>query len=116
LETSRTGDLGQSAALAARVDVPAPPPDPPADSPVRPAAVLITDYQHRVMHIEGGALAAHGLDPRGWVGLTIQDVLPGDAVPVLMPRYEAAMAGESQSFRYRTRDGRRVYEVQLVPH
>ncbi len=111
MERSWTRDHGQSGALAAPADVSCP----PADPPVGPAAVVIADSQRRVLHVEGGAFAAHGLDTRGWIGLALDEILPGHAVPILMPRYEAALGGEPQSFRYRTQDGRGVYEVQLVP-
>lgn len=67
------------------------------------------------MHVEGAAFAAHGLRTESWVGQTIEQVIPADAVPILLPRYEAALSGEPQCFEYRTHDGSRLYTVQLVP-
>jgi PAS domain S-box-containing protein len=83
--------------------------------PVAPAAVLIADCAGRILHVEGGAFATHGLRTEGWIGQTIEGVLPADAVPILLPRYQAALAGESQAFEYDTQDGTRRYIVQLVP-
>jgi PAS domain S-box-containing protein len=90
---------------------------PPAEAglSVAPAAVLIADRARRIVHVEGGAFAAHGLRPESWIGQTIDKVLPLDALPILLPRYAAALSGEAQTFEYRTQDGSRVYGVQLVP-
>jgi PAS domain S-box-containing protein len=90
----------------------------PADPaiPVAPTAVLIADSAQRILHVEGGAFAAHGLRTEGWIGQTIEQVLPAHTSAVLLPRYRAAaLAGEPQSFEYRTADGTRLYFVQLVP-
>jgi PAS domain S-box-containing protein len=67
------------------------------------------------VHVEGGAFAAHGLRTESLIGQTIEHVLPAEAVDILLPRYEAALAGEPQAFEYRTQDGTRLYLVQLVP-
>ncbi len=83
--------------------------------PVAPAAVLIADCARRIVHVEGGAFDAHGLRTESWIGQTIERVLPAEAVPILLPRYEAALGGAAQTFEYRTHDGTRVYAVQLVP-
>ena len=85
------------------------------DSSIAPAAVLIMDAARRIVHVEGGAFAAHGLHTEEWIGLTIDAVLPPDAAPILIPHYQAAAAGESQSFEYWTRDGRSAYLVQMTP-
>jgi len=82
---------------------------------VAPAAVLIADAERRIVHVEGGAFDAHGLRTRGWIGLTLEQVLPAEALPSLIPRYHAAITGESQSFEYRTQDGHRTYWVQMAP-
>jgi PAS domain S-box-containing protein len=67
------------------------------------------------VHLEGGAFDAHGLHTESWIGQTIEQVLPREAVPILLPRYEVALRGEPQAFEYRTHDGTRLYLVQLVP-
>jgi PAS domain S-box-containing protein len=86
-----------------------------AEHSLPPAAVIVADAQQRILHVQGGAFAAHGLDTSGWHGQPLSDVLPPDARPVLIPSYEAALNGEPQSFDYRTRDGKRAYSVQLAP-
>ena len=83
--------------------------------PVAPAAVLITDCARRIVHVEGGAFDAQGVRTESWLGQTIDDALPADTMPILIPRYEAALGGAPQAFEYHTQDGRRVYSVQLVP-
>jgi PAS domain S-box-containing protein len=90
---------------------------PPVEAgiPVAPATVLIADCGRRILHVPGGALAAHGLETASWIGQTIEQILPPEAVPILLPRYEAALAGEPQAFEYHTQDGTRMYSVQLVP-
>ncbi len=67
------------------------------------------------MHVEGGAFVAHGLQTDTWIGQTIEHVLPVDAVEILLPRYEAALAGKPQAFEYHTHDGTHQYLMQLVP-
>jgi len=95
------------------------PPDPDAAAPaapsVGPAAVVIVDTDRRILHIEGGGFAAHGLRTAGWIGRSIDEVLPVAAGSVLIPRYGAALAGQSQSFEYSTQDGQNAYRVQMVP-
>lgn len=86
-----------------------------AGIPVAPATVLIADCARRILHLEGGAFAARGLQTESWIGQTIEQVLPADAVSTLLPRYEAALGGSAQAFEYRTHDGSRLYAVQLVP-
>lgn len=83
--------------------------------PGAPAAVLIADCARRIIHVEGGAFAAHDLRTESWIGQRIEQVLPADAVPILLPRYETALSGEPQAFEYRAHDGTRLYSVQLVP-
>jgi PAS domain S-box-containing protein len=83
--------------------------------PVAPAAVLIADCARRIVHVERGAFDAQGLRTESPIGQMIDDVLPADAVPILLPRYEAALGGEPQAFEYHTQDGTHVYSVQLVP-
>jgi PAS domain S-box-containing protein len=106
LPRTREG-LGHISALAA----------PPVEAgiPVAPATVLIADCARRILHVAGGAFAAHGLDTESWIGQTIEQILPPEAVPILLPRYEAALGGEPQAFEYHTQDGTRMYSVQLVP-
>ena len=90
---------------------------PPAETgpPVTPTAVLIADRARRILHVEGGAFEAHGPEVDGWIGRRIEEVLPSEAVPTLLPRYEAALRGEAQAFQYSSHDGTRIYSVQLVP-
>ncbi len=83
--------------------------------PVAPAGVLIADAAGRIQHVAGDAFASHGLPTDGWVGQTIEQVVPADAAAVLQPRYALALAGEPQAFEYRSLDGARLYLVQLVP-
>ena len=89
----------------------------PADAavPVAPAAVLIADRERRILHVGGGAFAAHGLRTDGWIGQTIEQVLPVEEAARLLPRYEAALRGEPQAFEYRSHDATRLYHVQLAP-
>ena len=93
------------------------PPAPAADAavPVAPAAVLIADCSRRILHVGGGAFAAHGPRTDGWIGQTIEQVLPFDVAASLLPRYEAALGGEPQAFEYRSHDATRLYHVQLAP-
>lgn len=77
--------------------------------------MLIADAQQRIVHVEGGAFESHGLRTRGWIGLSIDQVLPAEAHATLIPRYRAAIAGESQSFEYWTQDGQGAYWVQMAP-
>lgn len=93
---------------------PAPSPGLPAPAGA-PAAILIADAGRRIRHVEGGAFGAHGLATRDWLGLTIDQVLPAAALPLLLPRYRAAIAGEPQSFQYRTQDRQGAYWVQMAP-
>jgi PAS domain S-box-containing protein len=106
--------LDASLPQSAQLDRPAAADDDPG-SPVAPAAVLIADCSRRILHVQGAAFDAHGLSTTGWIGQRIEQVLPPGAVPLLAPRYEAALAGAAQSFEYRAHDGTRLYEVQLVP-
>ncbi len=85
------------------------------DPSLPPAAVLIADCGRRILHVAGGAFEAHGLSTATWIGQTIEQVLPQSAVPELLPRYEAALRGEAQSFQYRTHDALGLYQVQLAP-
>jgi PAS domain S-box-containing protein len=93
------------------------PAPPPADSGIRvaPAAVLIADNAGRILHVEGDAFVAHGLQTDDWVGQTIEQVVPAEAAAVLVPRYATALRGEAQAFEYCSHDGTRLYSVQLVP-
>jgi PAS domain S-box-containing protein len=86
-----------------------------AEVPVAPAAVLIADCARRITHVEGGAFDAHGLRTESWIGQPLEQVLPPEAVAILLPRFEAALGGKQQAFEYRTQDGTRLYSVQLVP-
>jgi PAS domain S-box-containing protein len=104
----RTGEgQGHVSALAAS----------PAEAgiPVAPAAVVIADCARRIVHLEGDAFNAHGLETAGWIGQPIEQVLPPEAVPILLPRYEAALGGKPQTFEYSAHDGSHTYSVQLVP-
>ncbi len=92
-----------------------PAPSADAGALVAPAAVLITDCARRIVHLEGAAFDAHGLRTESWIGQAIEQVLPPEVVPILLPRYELALGGEPQAFEYRTHDGTRLYSVQLVP-
>jgi PAS domain S-box-containing protein len=78
------------------------------------AAVIVADVDQRILHVQGGAFAAHGLDTESWVGMALDDVLGPDARPWLIPRYNAALGGEPQSFDYWTQDGERAYSVQMA--
>ncbi|MGZ4167417.1 MAG: EAL domain-containing protein [Solirubrobacteraceae bacterium] len=80
-----------------------------------PAGVVIADGRRQILHVAGHAFAAHGLSTAGWIGRSLEDVLPSDAVPMLVPRFDAALGGAPQSFLYRTPDDTRIYAVQLVP-
>lgn len=70
------------------------PPAPPAP------AVLIADVDERVVHVEGEAFANHGLRTADWVGRPLSELMPPEALPVLVPRYRAALGGIPQSFEY----------------
>src|ERR1700729_2467319 len=107
----------------------APPADPPI--PIAPTAVLIADRAQRILHVDGGAVAAHGLRTEDCIGQTIEEVLPVHAAAAVLQRYPAALGGQPQSFEYRGQDGARgghphslesrgregprLYFVQLVP-
>jgi PAS domain S-box-containing protein len=82
---------------------------------VGPAAVVIVDTDRRILHLEGGGFAAHGLRTADWIGRSIDEVLRVTAAPELIPRYAAALGGESQSFEYVTQDERNACRVQMVP-
>ena len=118
---SGTPAVREAASLARTPPAPAGPagaaagPAAPATHAVAPAAVLIADAQQRIVHVEGGAFESHGLRTRGWIGLSIDQVLPAEAHATLIPRYRAAIAGESQSFEYWTQDGQGAYWVQMAP-
>src|ERR1700759_4331147 len=81
----------------------------PADAaiPVAPTAVLIADRAQRILHVDGGAVAAHGLRTEDCICPAIQGNPPRHAAAALLPRYRAALGGEPQSFEYRGQDGTR---------
>lgn len=84
--------------------------------PAPPApAVLIADVDERVVHVEGEAFANHGLRTADWVGRPLSELMPPEALPVLVPRYRAALGGIPQSFEYWSQDATRAYRVHVVP-
>ena len=80
-----------------------------------PAGVVIVDPHAQILHLSGRAFAAHGLSAEAWLGRSLHELLPAEALPTLTPRLTNALGGVPQSFSYRTADTRRTYVVQLVP-
>jgi PAS domain S-box-containing protein len=79
------------------------------------ASVIIADADLRMLHVEGPAFARHGIQTDSWVGRLLSDILPADLLSKLEPSYRGALAGEHQSFDYRSADGLGVYWVQITP-
>src|ERR1700760_863588 len=79
------------------------------------AAVIVIDAELRVLGTVGDVFTSHGYTPQDWPGHPVREILPADAWAELEPRYQAALAGEHQSFDYWTSDGRRAYWVQVSP-
>jgi PAS domain S-box-containing protein len=87
----------------------------PALDSTPPAAMIVVGADERVLHVEGAAFARHGVQVEDWAGRHLADALPGEAAGELMPRYQAALRGEAQSFDYWSQDGRHAYWVQIAP-
>ena len=79
------------------------------------AAVIVIDAELRVLGTIGDVFTSHGYTPQHWPGRPVMEILPAEAWAELEPRYQAALAGEHQSFDYWTRDGRSAYWVQVSP-
>jgi PAS domain S-box-containing protein len=89
-------------------------PEAPTSQSIR-ASVIILDTDLRVLHVEGPAYAHHGYESSDWPGRRLDEILPPRSMDELEPRYRAALAGQPQSFDYRTQDGRKVYWAQITP-
>ncbi len=79
------------------------------------AGVLVLDTQLRIMYAEGNLFARLGVDVRAQEGTQLQDWAGPDRWVGLAPRYEAALAGEPQSFEQWERAGVRVYSIEITP-
>jgi PAS domain S-box-containing protein len=77
--------------------------------------VIIADVDLRVMHVQGMVFPRHGYTPVDWLGRPLREVLPAAALAELEPRYRAALAGEDQTFDYRSDDRSSAYWVQIAP-
>lgn len=78
------------------------------------AAVLVVEADRRIAVAEGAVLNRAGRRPEELLGRRLEEILPPDRRTTLVARYEAAMAGEQQSFDRRMIGGRPC-RIQLTP-
>jgi len=77
--------------------------------------VLVVDGEETVWVAEGKLLEQNG-HPAGTLrGRRLSEILPDSQRAMLIDRYHAALAGETQSFDYRTMGDRRLCWIQLTP-
>ncbi len=79
------------------------------------ATVLVVDRDEMVHLAEGELLEQNGHAPGSVPGRPLDEILPPDTRDMLIARYRAALAGETQSFDYRTVDSGRLCWIQLTP-
>jgi two-component system cell cycle sensor histidine kinase/response regulator CckA len=77
-----------------------------------PGAIFLVDRDLRLEFAGGAALGAAGWNADAICGRTLEDILPRESYERVAPRYEAALAGERQTFDI---DGDRVYAVEIFP-
>ena len=77
--------------------------------------MIIADPDLRILQADGAAIDAHGYQGKYWPGRLLTDVLPAELNTMLEPHFRAAVAGEHQSFDYRSHDGTRAYWAQITP-
>jgi PAS domain S-box-containing protein len=78
------------------------------------AGVLVLDTDLRILYAEGNLFLRLGIDARAVEGTLLEDWAGPDRWPVLEPHYEAALAGEPQSFEQRERAGA-IYSIEITP-
>ncbi len=79
------------------------------------ATVLVVDRDETVWVGEGELLVSRGHPPGTISGRRLDEIVPPARRDMLIARYRAALAGETQSFDYCTVDGRRRCWIQLTP-
>ncbi len=79
------------------------------------ATVLVVDSDETVWVGEGELLESRGHRAGAISGRRLEEILSPATRDMLIARYRAALAGESQSFDYRTVDGHRLCWIQLTP-
>ena len=67
--------------------------------------LLVCDHDLRFLFAGGPGLVDYGVDPAGFEGRTIADVLPGAPGEMLAAQYRAALAGQVVEFDYRANSG-----------
>jgi PAS domain S-box-containing protein len=79
------------------------------------ATVLIVDRDETVQVAEGRLLEGNGHAAGSLAGRRVEEIVPPSQREMLLTRYRAAVAGETQSFDYRTVGNRRLCWIQLTP-
>lgn len=80
-----------------------------------PAAALIVDDQMRIVDAEGSAFSRHGMPIDQAIGRRFTEALPDEARPAFIRHFEAALAGEPQSFDHWSANRRYGYWVRIAP-
>ena len=76
--------------------------------------MLVVDTALRILYAEGNLFVRLGVDMREVKGSLLRDWTGPDRWVVLGPRYEAALAGEQQSFERWERDDS-IYSIEITP-
>ena len=79
------------------------------------ASVLVVDSAGTVRVAEGKLLERNGHPAGSLTGRRLEDILPPSQREMLIGRYRAALAGETQSFDYRTIGDQRLCWIQITP-
>jgi PAS domain S-box-containing protein len=79
------------------------------------AGVLVLDPHLRIMYAEGNLFARLGVDVRAIEGTLLPDWAGPDRWVGLAPHYDAALAGEPQSFEQWEQAGVRIYLIEITP-
>ena len=79
-------------------------------------AVMAVDHDLRYVAAGGSGLLKVGWDPNELIGRTVYDVVPEPEASGLAAQYQAALAGESRSFRHQgVRSPESIHQVEIVP-
>jgi PAS domain S-box-containing protein len=79
------------------------------------AGVLVLNTDLRMLYVEGNLFARLEMDPRELEGMLLPDWAGPDRWVGLAPHYEAALAGEPQSFEQWSPDNAKIYLIEITP-
>lgn len=77
--------------------------------------VMIFDHQLTVVFAEGQAYRTHGYEPSDMIGRRLADLAPPDSFTELVPRYRAALSGETVEFEMASSDKSHWYHIHVSP-